>query len=386
MSRPRLLVLSRNLPPLRGGMERLSLATVRALQEVAACHVIGPAGCDRHLPPGVTVEACRSAGAAGYLVEAALRVLRGVLTAPRPHLVLACSGLTAPLAWLYARLRRCPYAVVVHGLDIIAPSRVYQALFVPRLRGAATVIANSRNTAELAVAHGVARTRIRIVHPAIEWPMELPSPGDFRARHDLGDGPVLLAVGRLTARKGVAEFVARCLPDLLAARPELRLVVIGGEAGQAIRREVSTRAGIAAAAARAGTAHALRLLGEVDDEVLAQAYASADLHVFPLVAVPGDVEGFGMVAAEAAAHGVLSVAFAEGGVVDAVQPGVTGELVAGGDYAALTRTILEQLPQAREPGRRQACREAARRFGESQYAPALREALQDLLPPAGSEP
>lgn len=380
----RITILSRNLPPLRGGMERLGQLMIEALQHDYACHVIGPPGATAHLPETVTVEECRAAAALPYLLETGLRVLYAALRRPRPAFVLAASGLTAPLAWLYARLARCPYVVVVHGLDIVADSRVYQSVFVPRLHAAARVVVNSRNTARLAREHGVSDAALRIVHPGIAWPAELPAAEDFRTRHGLGDGPILLAVGRLTARKGVAEFIAECLPHLLAAHPGLHFVVIGGEARQAIRRETSTRAQIERALGGGALAAAVRLLGDVDDAELGRAYMTADLHVFPLLDVPGDVEGFGMVAAEAAAHGLLTVAFATGGVVDAVEEGVTGTLAPPGDHGALTARILALLPQARAVERRRACRESARRFAAEAYGRALCAALADLGEGAGA--
>jgi len=47
----------------------------------------------------------------------------------------------------------------------------------------------------------------------------------------------------------------------------------------------------------------------------------------PLIRVDGDVEGFGMVAIEAAACGMPTVAFLVGGVIAAVAEGVNGCLV-----------------------------------------------------------
>ena len=59
-------------------------------------------------------------------------------------------------------------------------------------------------------------------------------------------------------------------------------------------------------------------------------------------------EGFGMVAIEAAAHGLPTVAFATGGIVDAVAPGQSGHLVPPGDYPALAKAALHVL--ADDPG------------------------------------
>ena len=54
-------------------------------------------------------------------------------------------------------------------------------------------------------------------------------------------------------------------------------------------------------------------------------------------------EGFGMVAIEAAAHGLPTVAFATGGIVDAVAEGQSGHLVAPNDYPALAQAALHVL-------------------------------------------
>ena len=55
-----------------------------------------------------------------------------------------------------------------------------------------------------------------------------------------------------------------------------------------------------------------------------------------------------MVAIEAAAHGLPTVAFATGGIVDAVAEGQSGHLVAPNDYPALAQAALQIL--ADDPG------------------------------------
>ena len=89
----------------------------------------------------------------------------------------------------------------------------------------------------------------------------------------------------------------------------------------------------------------IKFVGVITDKTeLACAYESADIHVFPVRHIPDDPEGFGMVAIEAAVHGLATVAFATGGITDAVKDGVSGYLVASGNYAELSQqvnTLLE---------------------------------------------
>ena len=77
--------------------------------------------------------------------------------------------------------------------------------------------------------------------------------------------------------------------------------------------------------------------------MLHAAYAEADALVFPVLELPGDVEGFGMVALEAAAHGLPTFGFRSGGVPDAVQEGRTGELVSASDYGGLAERLANHL-------------------------------------------
>lgn len=365
--RATLLVITRNLPPLTGGMERLTQQLIETLATRYRVVVIGPPGCAPYLPTSVEVHACRGSGAAPFLIEAALRTLW--LCARRPWLatVIATSGLSAPLAWLAARLQRRNYLVIVHGLDLVTPHVLYRHLFLPTIRAARTVVANSANTARLAREIKVAASRIDIVLPGVEWPAQLPLPQAFRQRHVLSQRPLLLAVGRLVARKGLPEFVSLALPAIVRAVPELLLVVIGDEPRQAIRREQAVLPRLRAAIAQHGLQDHVMLRGHADDAEVREACVAAQVFVFPLIPIAGDVEGFGMVAAEAAACGLRSVAFDEGGVADALVPGVTGTLIQRGDYAALVRAIIEQLQDSETSARRLACREAARAFEWKHY-------------------
>ncbi len=76
-----------------------------------------------------------------------------------------------------------------------------------------------------------------------------------------------------------------------------------------------------------------------------------------VVACPSRREGYGVVAREAMAHGRPVVASAVGGLLDAVEDGVTGLLVAPRDPVAL-RAAIERL--LGDPGSRRALGTAAR--------------------------
>ncbi len=345
--RPRAILITRNLPPLRGGMERLNWHAALALSQRFELTVIGPHGCGEHLPSSIDVREVYARSPMGFLFGAAKAAWSA--TSRPAKLAIAGSGLTAPLAFLGALRCQARSAAYVHGLDLVTRHPVYRILWLPFLRRLQLAISNSTNTEAIARELGVAGNNIAVVHPGTHFPAADNNMGpQFRRSFGLGEGPLLLSVGRLTERKGIAEFIERCLPTIASAYPQVRLVLIGDNAPNALNRSrIDPQHRLQEAIARSGASQNVAILGPCDDAMLSQAYAAADLHVFPIRSLPGDVEGFGMVAVEAAAHGLPTVAFATGGVPDAVSDGVSGRLVQPDDYQGFADRICELLGQDR---------------------------------------
>jgi len=357
----RILHITRNLPPLVGGMERLNWHIADELSHHARVQVVGPRGAAVRKPADVAVQEVPLRPLWRFLLASALQALRLALR-QRPDVVLAGSGLTAPAAWLAARACGARAAVYVHGLDVAVRHPVYRAFWHPILRRMDVVVANSRPTVDLVRALGVAEDGLRIVHPGVTFP-ESPQSSEalrsFREQHRLGEARLLLSIGRLTSRKGLREFVRQALPVIVQHAPDVLLVVIGDAPVDALQADVETREDIQSAADAAGVGRHLRFLGLVDDAALAGAYESAAAHIFPVRSLPTDPEGFGMVAIEAAAHGLPTVAFASGGVVDAVAEGQSGHLIPQGDYAAFAESVLRVLTEGNDAWRARAAAFAA---------------------------
>jgi glycosyltransferase involved in cell wall biosynthesis len=189
-----------------------------------------------------------------------------------------------------------PFVVQVHGTDLELARRA-PLLARAVLSRARLVIAPSTALAAEATRLGARDVR------TIPWGVHLP---DEVA--DEAEPPAILYAGRLSAEKGIRELVAAAggLPLVVAGDGPLRAEVPGA-------------------------------LGFVPSDELERLYGRA-----AVVACPSHREGFGVVCAEAMAHGRPVVAARVGGLLDLVVHEETGLLVPPRDVGAL-RAALERL-------------------------------------------
>lgn len=320
------LLISRAWPPVVGGIENHNHALGRWLPRHVALRVLANPRGKRALP--------------WFLPWAALFVL---VTSPRDEVLLLGDGVLACVGWLVKLLRPGKTVVcVVHGLDLTWRQPLYQRLwlqrFMPALDG---LIAVSAETRRVAVAAGLAVASIEIIPNGVDCTAFDGEPDRAALARCLGrplDGDiVLLTAGRLARRKGAAWFIRHVLPRLPA---QVRYVLAGaGPDEPAIRENI----------AAAGVADRVHLLGKVDDQTRDLLLASADLFIQPNIAVPGDMEGFGIAVLEAGASGLPVVASAIEGLLDAISPGDNGVLVRSGDADAWVEAVARLVddPAAR---------------------------------------
>jgi len=373
--RPKLLIITRNLPPLLGGMERLVWHIVDAMNTEYQVHVVGPAGCRNLLPAGVTTSEAPLKPMPAFLFRAGCAAIMQARQL-RPQLILAGSGLTAPIAWLAARLVGAKGIVYLHGLDIKVNHPVYRLLWRPFFKHFDCVLVNSHYTRNLALEAGISQERIRILHPGVTLPdlsKAHQQRAEFRQRFKLDDHPIMLYVGRINARKGLSIFARHILPTIIGAVPNARLVVIGDEPRNALQNTPGEWSKVEQALNETNLSHTIDFLGPQDDETLSMAYMAADVMIFPVQDIPGDIEGFGMVAIEAAAHNLPTVAFAVGGVPDAVNDGISGHLIPNADNESFSHATIKFLTTNASPPT------ATRKFAESFCWSAFGQRLRAIL-------
>lgn len=351
-----LLFVTRKFPPVPGGMELLSLATWEAIvAEQPSARLVANRHGNRHLIWWLPVTVVRVAW---------------LLATGKVHAVLAGDGLTLAAVRVAGLLRpRTSWFCIVHGLDLVWGPRWYRRLVVSSVRRCTRVLVNSTATRQAVEDVGIPADRIAVLQLGLAAPSD--SPTREVARHELrstigvDDTTIVLAtVGRLVRRKGVAWFIESVLP-LVA---DVHYVVAG--AGP-------DRANVEQAIARSGTADRVHLLGTVDDERREHVVRGADLFVQPNIRVAGDMEGFGLVVIEAAMRGTFVAASALEGLLDAVQDGVTGELITAEDPAAWADSVRRLTADATSLHERGLAAATAARahFSDTAFAATLRTAL-----------
>lgn len=374
MKKQRILLITRNLPPLVGGMERLNWHMADELSKYAEVKVVGPAGAAAIKPENVQVLESPLKPLGLFMLIALCKAFWTAVCF-KPNVIIAGSGLTAPLVWLISKLTGAKSVVYLHSFDITAAHWVYQKIWVPFFKRMDCVIVNSTPTKALALNAGILEKKMSIVHPGVTLPVSAQSSNaiqSFKKKYNLEHKKILLSVGRLTTRKGLKEFVENSLAYIVQQEPDVILVVVGESPKNSLGAGLQTREEILEVARKNQIENHILFLGVItDNEQLATIYEAADVHVFPVRHIPDDPEGFGMVAIEAAAHGLPTVAFATGGIVDAVKQNESGWLVEKNNYEALAKQTIMVLEQ---PKSTEQCQHFAGQFEWSIFGKKIAEA------------
>lgn len=374
----KILIVTRNLPPLLGGMEKLNWQMAAHLQQRYLVRIVGPSVSYALRPKDTQYSRVSLKPLWLFLSIAAVKSVFRAWTF-KPAYVLAGSGLTAPIALVAAKICNAQSVAYVHGLDVAVESPLYKILWHPALRTMDIIIANSTPTAVLCMEMGISPKKISIVHPGTTLPMPRASfskkISTLIKNYSLENCPILVSVGRLTERKGLKEFVQYSMPIICKKFPNVKLLVVGDTPQQSLLNSCQSKESILAAAIEKGIEANLLFIGPVTDtDHLSTIYYASDVHVFPVRTIPGDPEGFGMVAIEAAAHGLQTVAFATGGVTDAVREGISGSLIKPEDYISFAEEVIHKL---RVPNKSEtACIEFGKEFCWKNFGASIDSIIQ----------
>jgi len=352
MKQPRILVLSFHFPPSVGGIENYLFNLLSGVSDQVLLITFRVRGWREFRPcrtPRIkrifpNINRVLSSPLLFKVILVPLNILLFLsglreINRHRYDVIVAGSADSSPAAFWLARYYNIPFAVIAYGKDVSsrAGRSIWKKLTIYRcLRRARIVITISNYTRRILIDAGVPDDRINIITPGIDPSlMDTPAPEINQADqlYRLSGRPVIITVGRLVARKG-HEKVMEILPELVKDFPGLVYLVVG----DGIYRQHLEKT-----AAALDVENHVVFTGYVDRPMLISCLRRCQIMVMPSQSDGTDVEGFGIVFLEAGLFGKPVIGIREGGVMDAIQDGVTGLLVDPGDPRALAGAIIRML-------------------------------------------
>jgi glycosyltransferase involved in cell wall biosynthesis len=233
----------------------------------------------------------------------------------------------ADIAQLASRMTGIPFSISAHAKDIYlsASADLRRKLNAAQFTVTCTD-ANRSTLAEIAP-----EADVKLMYHGIDRAVFHPS---RRVVAERGEPPLILAVGRLRAKKGLDTLIDAC--RLLHERGlRVRCDIVGyGEEHDALAHRIEN----------AGLGRHVRLVGKLAREQVLERYARATLFVQPSrITANGDRDGIPNVLLEAMAMGLPVVASRVSGIPEVVRDGVNGLLVQADAPLALADAIERVL-------------------------------------------
>ncbi len=325
-----ILFVTRKFPPSTGGMERAAFELHAVLASNNQVTLVKWGGSNRWLPLLYP-----------YLLVCAL--WQGLRRCP--DVIYLQDGLMAPIGWLLKQLLHRPTVITIHGKEATYANPLYKRVVLPCIARQSALVVVSNETKQQ-VLKALPLTKPTVIFNGVT---DIYAP-DRRESDEaiiadaldmslatLKQRKLLHTNGRLVPRKGVRQFIDNVLPQLAASDPSILYIVSG---------EGSDRPAIEAAIKRHKLQHNVALLGWVTDKLAFALFNAIDLFIMPNVSVAGDIEGFGLVAINAAACGNTVIASNLEGIKDAITDGKNGFLLPAGDADAYVKTIQRELKRS----------------------------------------
>ncbi|MEQ8808639.1 MAG: glycosyltransferase family 4 protein [Imperialibacter sp.] len=351
-----ILVVTHKYPPSIGGMQKQSYELIKNLQSYTIVHKIIFSG---KYPKAL------------FFISVVPWCLFRVWRNPCIGVIHANDGLMAlfltPLLWL----TRKKMAATVHGLDVIFKSTLYQFWLRNCLSKFAWVIAVSDETRLECIKAGIPSARAHYIPNGFE---PLPSPQKNEAIYSLfkercgaaiNDKSLIVSIGRPIKRKGFVWFIKNVLPRI---QMPVFYVIVGPREKNiklifwlskvlppSVFKKLAHLFGFGLEALELDDImkepafrDKVLFTGKLPQTELDQLLLQADLFVMPNLHVDGDYEGFGLVALEAAASGLVCVAARVDGIPSAVKDNLNGLLLPSVDADTWGITVNKLLTEKEE--------------------------------------
>ena len=316
-----ILFITKNYPPKIGGLEKFSYDLIKIFSKNVPTYKITLSKPLVHL--------------LWFLPYALFKSLFLIKSRNIKHVHL-CDASLSPLGIIIKKITGVFVSTTAAGLDITYNNQFYQFLIPHCLRKLDKIIPISTATKNECLRRNLPPEKMSTIPVGIyadeislDAPREqLRSELEQLCNCPLKNRVILTTVGRLVERKGVYWFINNVMPAL-----DSRFHYIVAGEGPDYERIIRLIQDL-------NLQDRITLTGRIPDETKKILLNAADIFIMPNIYIPGDVEGFGIVAIEAGACGTPVIASGIQGIRDAVIDGLTGKLVEEKNENAFVQALL----------------------------------------------
>jgi glycosyltransferase involved in cell wall biosynthesis len=248
----------------------------------------------------------------------------------------------------------------LHGLDVVFPLGIYQKYIFPKVAlNIDKFICVSNATYNECVNRNIVKDKLKVVSNGVDVkrsivnfdPINIDS--TLRKYGISSTDSLIIGVGRPVRRKGFSWFAQNVLNILPNNYKYIHIGHIQDEKSnfllpsslhkkwQLFMGATSDASALKVLSLKPEYKDRLILAGRVSDEERDILISQARVVIMPNIYDPGDMEGFGLVALEAAIYGKVVLVSAIEGLTDAIHDGKNGYHVASGNVSAWQNAIVK---------------------------------------------
>jgi len=309
---PRFLFITRNYPPKVGGLETYSYNLIKEFESNFETYKLVLSRSNLHLL---------------WFFPYCFIMAIYITWQNEVKYIHMCDALLSPIGLLLKIFTQAQISISVVGLDVTFHNFFYQRIVPWCVSKLDIVICISHATQDECIARGINPDKCRVIPVGIRSEEAYIGATQSELRRNLEQlfkvtlehKVLLVTVGRLVKRKGVAWFVDNVLPEL--SEDFLYFIIGDGPEYEKIERLIRAN----------HLSNRVILLGKLSDEHRNVVLNASDIFIMPNIIIDSDIEGFGIVALEAGSVGLPVIASNIQGIRDAVIDGRTGYLVEEGN-------------------------------------------------------
>ncbi|WP_160154381.1 glycosyltransferase family 4 protein [Microbulbifer sp. ALW1] len=336
----KVIVLAKSIPPRSGGIERYSYELAKSYKAEGCQVTLITSGIKRSVSEDPNVGTVVSVGYGNQVyifLKLILVCLKNRLHISRADIIHATSW-RLMLPTFFLKRHKEKRIVTIHGNEILKKNRLIRILMTRSMSMSDVVVAVSQYTASAFENLSLSCQPYPNVIVSYNG-VSLSAESSLAKRLSEKSTVKFFTVCRLEKRKNL-EMAIQALADLKASGVLTTSGFLYKIAGSGPELD-----SLKAYVKKVGLDREVEILGRVSDEDLHRLYATSDIFLHPQLesTKDGDVEGFGLVVADAMAMGLVTFAGGNGGTKELIIHGETGFLVDPDNVSSLAGCIESLL-------------------------------------------